>query len=155
MPSSSELSHTVEALVKSELERQRQKRRARGSNPSTSTHTSATASALSGSITAVEVPPPFNPTPHRFRPTASDSASTIPMSPIITPVTDEHVRPPRLNPHERGWTPTALSASEPEPRVEIARLGPPQDVVVDDNINPVHVVRRVPRMQPGAGVDGE
>lgn len=151
MPPLSELSRTVEALVKKELDRQHKERHERGSDLSSSPNTSPTASTLSSNAAAVEFPPPLNLRRNQSRPVDLDSTA-IPLSPIIRSA-DDPVGPTRFNPRDRGWTPTALFAGEPEPRVERSRS--PQDVVVDDDVNPVHVVRRVPRTQPGTGSDGE
>lgn len=152
LPLSSELSRTVDALVRNERGRQRKERQERGSNPSSSPHMSPTASTLSGNIAAAEFPRPLNLVRNRPRPSVSDSLPNQ-MSSVI-PTTFEHILNTRRNPRERGWVPTALFASEPEPRVERSRSRSPQDVVVDDNENPVHVVRRPPRTQPGVGSDG-
>jgi hypothetical protein len=155
MPHSFQLSRIVEKLVKEERDRQHKERHDRGSDLSSSPNTSPTASTLSSNAAAVRFSSPLNLSRNQSKPVDLDSTA-IPSSPTISPTihyVDDPLGPTRVNPRERGWTPTALFASEPEPRVERSRSL--QDVVVDDDINPVHVVRRVPRTQPGTGSDGE
>jgi hypothetical protein len=59
-------------------------------------------------------------------------------------------------PRHGGWVPTALFAGEERPRVKKERA--PEDivvVVVDDNVSPVRVERRVPRRESDDGSDAE